>query len=73
MFPQCQKVQKVKSAQYKYRAFICNIWTNKLNRHFSNQKFYVYSQSSGCKNMKQMDNTDFFSANYVNKYLMNVA
>ena len=29
-------LQGVESAQYKCRAFICNISTNKLNRHFSN-------------------------------------
>ena len=31
------------------------------------------SQSSGCTNMNQIDNTDFFLASYVNKSLMNVA
>ena len=30
-------------------------------------------QSSGCTNMNQIDNTDFFLANYVNKRIMNVA
>ena len=41
--------------------YMCNIWTNKLNRHFSNEKLYVYSQSSGCTNMNETDNTDLFS------------
>ena len=47
-----------------------------LNRHFSNYKFHVYSQSSICTNMNQIDNTDFFLANYLanyaNKRLMNI-
>ena len=69
LFPDCVKSA---SSQYKRRAFICNIWTNKLNIHFSNKKFHVYSQSSGCTNMNQIHNTDFFLANYVKKRLMNV-
>ena len=53
--------------------YICNISTNKLNRQFSKWKFQDHLESSGCTNMNQNDNTDFFLANYVNKHLINVA
>ena len=47
-------MQCAKTAQYECREFICNIWPNELNQHFSNIKV------SRCTNMNQIHNTDFF-------------
>ena len=60
LFPQC-----VKSAQYKCRTFICNIWTNKLNRHFSNWKFNVYILTTHFINSCKLQA-------YVPKYILTV-
>ena len=47
-------MQCAKTAQYECREFICNIWPNELNQHFSNIKV------SRCTNTNQIHNTDFF-------------